>query len=87
MICPADRAAWLNPPPCCSDCTRTLDGLVTPASAARSRSLTPVQAWLSVDQPSTHAMGRLAVCCSMRSRSARLSTTGGRPGLVPAAER
>src|SRR5690349_1666324 len=79
MICPADSTACRKEPPSCSESTSTSAGSLIPASRARSRSRTPVQAWLSVDQPSTQAIGRCAVCCSMASRSARLSRTGAGP--------
>ena len=44
------------------------------ASAARSRSRTPVHVWV-VDQPSTQAIGSSAVCCGIVSRAARSSSS------------
>ena len=51
-------------------------GAGTPASAARSRRRTPVQVWV-VDQPSTHAIGSVAVCCGMRAAGRRRSSRTG----------
>ena len=62
----------LSEPPDCRERASTPPGSSTPASRARSASRTPVQRWV-VDQPSTHAMGRAAVTCSMASSSSRLN--------------
>ena len=56
--------------PCSSERTTADAGAGTPASAARSRSRTPVQV-CTVDQPSTQAIGSVAVCLGSARERAR----------------
>jgi len=68
----------LNEPLRSSERTIAEFGVATPASAARSRSRTPVHVWV-VDQPSTHAIGSVTVCWGIASSAERSSTTGRGP--------
>ncbi len=69
------RLAWLNAPARSSDCTWADCGVGTPATAARSRSRTPVQLWVA-DHPSTQAMGSTAVCWGRAGKAARSRVRG-----------
>ena len=70
--------AWLNAPDVPATSPSPSATSVTPAASARSRSRTPVHVCV-VDHPSTHAIGRVAVCCGMARSSAPVSCTGGAP--------